>query len=633
MIKHLLIAVLVSQNDVEATVKNISEFCLNTVEHGPFDQNEDQFVIYLEDLYPRTNSPTQVVERALITFFTKHPHIKYKITNNQIREIIPEFCMKEALIQTTTDKSIPMGRRAEMRLKIIATHHLENDAMAQHLLFKRIATQESSDPAAFKLYQSNLPEYLNLFYKIAQIAVAPTLIKELIQPFCLHYESAIEPGNCVTVYCDLDMRYDTESTPSSLRTYYLSISHSMPTLREVGGQDELVFQHDVFWALHNGDQDPVFLVCFYNILYFTICHTYWKKEITGTDSSDSDSDIDSDDIRSEIELLKLLIRNRNALFEDYLRPERCSTTLFTDRRLQFARTNGDRLNSDPRQYADSLYKIRAIINLHFGRVRVRPFTEISKDLNEFLKNDLVSTHFLRSYYPNFADHLPAFNSFFITRAPLFCLFFMPAYKEPFSRYFQLNRIKKQPGYPASSSGNFMFPNASPAFGFMSARHNTNSEWYNLFYSSVLKVKKRMFTRWARIPMLSAQDMKEIIPQYPFMYDVLLVTMPLRDLAVNYNKDDPEGSIKYFLEGQLQLITSVIINKNMKKQFPHELKLRLYPNPQMPGSPYLEAARPCVICGTLNTKKCPECGAVICAMHNKPQISEYMCHMSMPSEYS
>lgn len=629
MIKYLLIGVLVSHDDIQGLVTNIIGFCQNTLENGMFDCSTDQFVIYLEDLYPRMNSPTQTVEFGLIKFFSQHPHIKYKITNNQMRQIIPDFCKKESLVQRITDRDIPLESRHETSAKIEKNLKLRNlfyDTGTQQLLTKRTAiTQKSSDPYAFQLYTKDLAKHLDLFYQIAQIAVGPTLIKELIQPFCLYYESAIEVSRCVTMYCDMDMRYDNmamspSTSPRSLfadpdiRNYYLSIPHSMLTLR-ASSKDPITrnitsLQHDVFWAINNGDQDPVFLVCFYNILYFAITHTYWKKALIDEDKSTFED-------LSKLEKLKSLILHRHDMFEECEKPHNSSTKLFEVARLDLSRVNGDRLQNDTLPRIEALYKIRSIINLHFGSVRVPPFSKVDNVINDIIKTDLTVNTLFKSYYPNYADHAPKYPDRYISRTTVFSKFFMDAYRQPFKNYFLL----KQTASPQKGiqSSQILFPYGSPFFDLFSRTYNSNNELFSVFYSYDLKLKKQMMGRWTRVPILSAQDMKEIVLNYPFMYNALLVTTPLRDLAVNYDSTNPQNSIQRFLINQLDIITSVIHSSPISK-------LRLYPNSQMPLPGQTEQDRLCVICQTSNTTQCPECGAVICATHNRPNISEYLCHI-------
>lgn len=465
MINFLVIYVAQTAHNYTRAAENIIAFLDNLIAHSVFVRHEDRFVVYLEDLYERElNNFSKNVEKILIDSIRAR-NIKYfRIETNTVKSKIIDFCKSNR-----------------------------------------------ADPS--------IEHRINLYYKIARIAIAPTLIKELIQQFGLHYETITTKS--ITVYHDLDMRYSpVETYQPNYRHFYTEFQkHPIMAHTPVKSGCLPMPDFDVYWAMntYHVQENNVFLDTFYNTLYFTVYFTYWKNEIP------RDSERDFAQIQYE---LNFLLKNHA------LRPEYKKNFLQEygkpDIILHFEQLNGSDATA-------------AIIALHSGLRVNPPFRGLF--LNPSKKNKFYGLC------------LPFFGA---PRATIFPYLFMFSYILPFQKFYAelandplLCKFERFHIYHTLNMPSFYFKDISDFAKDLDIWHaglsrTTTQSMYESVsdpqnttqFEGLLKHSTR---RWTQIPFLNEEEIPDIIKKYTFMKNVLDVTTPLRFFATadldSSQKDD------------------------------------------------------------------------------------------------
>lgn len=450
MLNFLLICVNATQNEeyLDATYQKITQFFTNVIDAQIFNLHEDRFIIYLEDLYERHDcEASAILEFRLRGKLNELRVINAEFRTNNIRRIIVDY------------------------LGIFSAQQ-----------------------------QPNIDEHLELFYKIARIGAAPTLVKELIQQFGLHYETI--HFQCTTVYHDLDMRYEL-GKGMQVRAIYQN-THD-PIIAPVKSMFADSGKFDVFWGINTRNvNNRVFLDVFLNTLYFTICDSYWGMH-----------QLDAERIKFlKLRILKkhlsFLHSNTPSLPEDYEE----LVEAFETAREQLSENQIDALFqltinagqsiSDVNQTRN---EVTAVVGLHNGERVIPPFESFA----EIASVDEV---------------YGAKNE----RGSILPQFFMPSYIIPLRKWYQ-ERYQIVP--PPNQLSNIYIPFPQHVIDNMifDIKSFTQTQGHETVYiSQKLGLTKTLRLFWKRIPIFPSEEIISIISAYPYMEDVIRITVPLREFA-------------------------------------------------------------------------------------------------------
>lgn len=467
MLNFLLICISSTQNDefLQTAYDKMAQFFSNVIDAQVFNPAEDRFVIYLEDLYARSDCDASVNLEERLRFKLRELNVlNVEFRTNNSKQIIVDYLR---------------------RISDLKRH-------------------------------PNFSEHLNLFYKIARIAAAPTLLKELIQQFALHYETSI--FQCTTVYHDLDMRYAVDRGRNVRALYHdthdpIIAPYSRKVFFENGN-------FDVFWGLNAPTCDQnIFLDVFLNTLYFTITHSYW-----GMHTFDP----------ATILNLKMRIFKNHIGFVNFDNPsipdddskriqefEQMTSVLAKEHISVLFELSGfiaqwiSAVNQSKSEYT-------AIIGFHNGERCISPFIHFSA----FGSFDSDSEQLIFEQNKR------------ITTLPRF---FVPSYVIPLRKWYEKKHHISPPMNRVSASVIEFSPFVFNHFEFSAA---SSGQHETVFEAEKLGLTKTLKLLWGRIPIFPTDEIISIIAAYPYMEDVIRMTVPLREFALRPLPEIYSASVYY-----------------------------------------------------------------------------------------